>query len=118
MIAIIYDVSSPTTHIMPRNYPPYAFGNRLLVETVLELADSQPNRIYATIPKTNNLADDGFRDITFKDVKRITARLAIWIEEAWGKSLDHGTIAFIGVSDLRPALVFFAAVMNGYKASR
>ncbi|KAF3764063.1 hypothetical protein M406DRAFT_107415 [Cryphonectria parasitica EP155] len=102
---------------MTREYPPYAFGNRLLVETALDLADSDPGRIYAAIPKTNNLAADGFRDVTFQDVKRMTMWLAGWIEEAWGKSSDHGTIAYLGVPDLRPPLVFFAAAMSGYKAS-
>ncbi|KUI73725.1 Long-chain-fatty-acid--CoA ligase [Cytospora mali] len=100
---------------MTREYPPYAVGNRLLVETALDLAESDPDRIYAAIPKTHDLAADGFRDVTFGDVKRMTTWLAGWIEEAWGKSSDHGTIAYLGVPDLRPSLIFFAAVMNGYK---
>ncbi|ROW07947.1 hypothetical protein VMCG_03404 [Cytospora schulzeri] len=100
---------------MAREYPPHAVGNRLLVETALDLADSDPGRLYATIPRTNNLAADGFRDVTFWDVGRMTTWLAGWIEEAWGKSTDHETIAYLGVPDLRPSLIFFAAVMNGYK---
>ncbi len=103
--------------IMTRIYPPYACGNRLLVETALDLADSSPDRIYAAIPQTNNLSADGFRDVTFRDWKCMTTWLAGWIEEAWGKSSDHGTIAYLGVSDLRPTLIFFAAAMSGYKAS-
>ncbi|KAH8885303.1 acetyl-CoA synthetase-like protein [Thozetella sp. PMI_491] len=102
---------------MTRVYPPFAYGNRLLVETALDLADSSPDRIYATIPKSDNISVDGFRDISFRDLKHLITWLAGWIETAWGKSSDHETIVYLGVPDLRPSLVFFAAAMSGYKAS-
>ena len=101
---------------MDRIYPPYAFGHRLLAETLSDLESSEPDRIYASVPKSNNLAD-GFLDVSFRDMERMASVLTSWIEDTWGRSSSFETIAYIGIPDLRSAVVFFAAVRNGYKVT-
>ncbi|KAL9084959.1 MAG: hypothetical protein Q9165_007825 [Trypethelium subeluteriae] len=99
---------------MTKICPPYAFGHRLLAVTLSDLAASEPSRIYATIPKTNDVSD-GFLDVTFSDMNRMVSALTGWIEDTWDRSSSFETIAYVGVPDLRSAAVFFAAVRSGYK---
>ena len=90
-----------------------AYGSRLLSQTLSSLAKSDPDRDYASIPKTRD-PEDGFITIPFHDMERIANATATWIEDMWGPSLDFEAIAYIGVPDLRSAVVFFAAIRNGY----
>jgi len=101
---------------MARTYPPYAFGNRLLAETLADLASSEPHRTYASVPRTGNIAD-GFLDVSFGDMERMASALTGWVEDTWGRSSSFETIAYIGVPDLRSTVVFFATVRNGYKVT-
>jgi len=96
--------------------PPFAFGYRLLAQTLSDLAVLQPDRIYASIPKSIDLSG-GFLDVTFRDMERMVSALEGWIEQTWGKSSSFETIAYFGISDLRSVVVFFAAVNNGYKVN-
>jgi hypothetical protein len=95
---------------------PFAFGNRLLAQTLNDLAVLQPERIYASIPKSVNLSD-GFLDVSFRDMERMVSALERWIEHTWRKSSSFETIAYFGISDLRSVVVFFAAVNSGYRVS-
>ncbi|KAI9705388.1 MAG: hypothetical protein M1820_005218 [Bogoriella megaspora] len=94
---------------MTRSYPPYAFRHRSLAETLSNLAISEPSRIYAAVPKTNDL-NDGFLDVTFSDMERMANALTGWIEDTWGRSSSFETIAYVGVPDLRSAVIFFAVL--------
>ena len=99
---------------MARDYPSFAFGHRILTETLSDLASLHPDRIYASVPKTNNLAD-GFLEVSFRDMERMTNAFTGWIVDTWGRSSSFETITYIGIPDLRSVVVFFAAVRNGYK---
>lgn len=94
-----------------------AYGSRLLPQVLDDLARSKPQRIFASIPKTFELKD-GFRDVTVLQVSRSVNRLAWWIEANIGKSLTFETIAYLGLPDLRYAILFLAAVKCGYKVSQ
>ncbi|KAF4627477.1 hypothetical protein G7Y89_g10678 [Cudoniella acicularis] len=94
---------------MARTYAPYGFGYRTLSETLSHLATSQPDRIYASIPKTANLVD-GFLDVSVSDMERMASALTGWIEDTWGQSSSFETIAYIGIPDLRSVPVFLAAL--------
>ena len=109
-------ISTTLLITMARDYPSYAFGHRSLSETLSDLARLHPSRIFATVPKTNALAD-GFQDVTFADVEHMANYLTSWICDTWGRSSTFETIAYIGVPDLRSAAVFFAVVRAGYKVS-
>jgi hypothetical protein len=90
------------------------YGARLLHQTLDHLSKVSPNRLYASIPKTSDLAE-GFRDITFQDMARCSDFVATLIEANIGRSTSFKTACFIGIPDLRSVAVFFGAVKCGYK---
>lgn len=94
--------------------PPY--GQRLVPQVLDELASTDPQRVYAAIPKTAEVKD-GYQDITVADLALAVNFTAKWIEDKFGKSADFETITYIGLSDLRGVVTFLAAVKTGYKAS-
>jgi hypothetical protein len=90
------------------------YGRRLMPVVLDELASTEPNRLYAAIPKSADI-NDGFRDVTVADMARCVNFMARWIEDVYGRSEGFETISFIGIPDLRGAAVFQAAVKCGYK---
>ena len=95
--------------------PPY--GSRLLPQVVDELARSDPQRIYATIPLSSDLSK-GFQDVTMRQVSQAVNKCAYWLEDTIGRSTVFETLSYMGLPDLRYAIVFLAAVKCGYKVSR
>ncbi|KAI0013533.1 acetyl-CoA synthetase-like protein [Xylariaceae sp. FL0662B] len=89
-------------------------GRRLLPSVLDELAEANPNRLYAAVTKTLSVAD-GFCDITVADIARSTNFMANWIEQKFGRSDSFNTLTYIGIPDLRGPVVFLAAVKCGYK---
>ena len=103
--------------MVSKAYPPYAFGSRLLLETLDELAQLHPNRIYATVPRAAVLSQ-GFQDVSFAAMARMAAATAAWLESELGLSSNFETIAYVGVPDLRSVPIFMASVRCGYKVSK
>lgn len=106
-------VSSNTNAVDDSSQP---YGSRLLPQVVDELSRSDPTRVYATLPRSSDLSR-GFRDVTMLEIAMAVNKLAWWIEMNLGRSTVFETIAYIGPSDLRHAIVFLAAVKCGYKVS-
>ena len=98
-----------STHPAQPNY-----GERFMPQVVDDLARSEPERVYALIPKSPDLSS-GFRRVSFADISRATDYCARWIEKTIGLSKTFETLAYIGLPDLRYAVVFLAAVKCGYK---
>ena len=90
------------------------YGSRLLPQVVDELAFSDPHRIYGTFPQSSDLSS-GFRDVTMLEMSQAIDRAAHWLEGVVGRSTQFETIAYMGLSDLRYAIIFLAAVKCGYK---
>lgn len=62
-----------------------------------EYARSDPDYIFALIPKTANFAD-GLKKITVGDLARAVNEVAWRIDSGLGKSTNFDTIAYIGPS--------------------
>lgn len=90
------------------------YGSRLLPQVVDELACSDPERIYASIPRSSAVSD-GFRDISMLEISRAVNKVAHWLEKVIGRSTAFETISYMGPSDLRYSIIFLAAVKTGYK---
>ncbi|KAF2683122.1 acetyl-CoA synthetase-like protein [Lentithecium fluviatile CBS 122367] len=90
------------------------FGSRFMPVVVDQVAKQQPDLKYASVPLTTNISD-GFRDVTFSDISSATNYVASWIDRTLGRSSEFGTIAYMGLGDLRYVVVFLAAVKCGYK---
>lgn len=91
------------------------YGERLLPVTFDDIAKSTPNRPYAVVSKSQHLSDD-FQDLSFGEVARCVHSCASRLHNAFGCSQDNETIAYLGIPDLRNAVVFLAAVKCGFKA--
>ena len=107
-------LASSDTNAVDDNSLPY--GSRLLPQVVDQLSQSDPKRVYATFPPASDLSR-GFRDVTMLEIAQAVNKLAWWIEMNLGRSTVFETVAYIGPSDLRYAIVFLAAVKCGYKVS-
>ncbi len=105
-----YDNAPVSGHVEP----PY--GSRLLPQVVDELAKYEPERIYATMPLSSDLAQ-GFRDVTMLQISQAVNKCAHWLENVIGRSTMFETLSYMGLPDLRYAIIFLAAIKCGYKVS-
>lgn len=93
-----------------------AYGERLLPQVLDELANNDPNRVYASYAKSADISE-GFRHVTVKEMASAVDSLAWWIEARIGKSNNFGTLAFIGASDLRYPILCLAGMKCGWKVT-
>ncbi|KAF2965609.1 hypothetical protein GQX73_g7969 [Xylaria multiplex] len=91
-----------------------AYGRRLMPTVLDDLAARSPARVYAAIPKTNDVKD-GFRDITVADVARMVNFIAWWVEGRFGKSDKFEAIGYIGIADVRGPILFQGLIKSGFK---
>ena len=92
-------------------------GERLLPKVLDEFVNSQPDRSYASIPRSEKDLSTGFRDVTTKQMARCVNVTAHLLQRLFGRSFDSETICYLGVPDLRGAMIFLAAVKCGHKVS-
>ena len=91
-------------------------GNRLLPAVLDYNGTVTPNRIYASIPRSQDI-DEGFRDLTCRDVLHAVDAFAWWLTDRYGRSESFETIGYVGLNDLRYPMFFYAAMKAGYKVS-
>ena len=77
--------------------PPTDYGHRLIPSLVDEYARTDPDYVFALIPRTVNFAD-GLQKITISTFARAVNEIAWRCESVLGKSTDFDTIAYIGPS--------------------
>ena len=92
------------------------FGKRLFPQVLDHFGNFTPNRLYASLPRLPNDLSEGYRDVSCQEMAQCTNVLAHWIEHQLGRSETVETLCYIGVPDLRGAIVFLAGVKCGYKA--
>lgn len=92
------------------------YGRRLVPQVLNQLANTDPQRVYAAIPKTAEVKD-GYQDVTVAELARCVDFTAKWIEEKFGRSAPttFETITYIGLSDLRGIVTLLASIKTGYK---
>lgn len=73
------------------------YGKRLLPHVLDERARTNPEHVFAVVPKTSNLAD-GFREITIKSFARAVNEVAHRIDSTVGRSTQFDTMAYLGPS--------------------
>lgn len=95
---------------------PMNCGQRLLPSLFDDIAESDPNRLFVSVPRSANL-HDGFRDVTYHNFARAIDRCSRWMEGRLGTSQTFKTITYIGPFDLRYPIILLAAVKTGHKVS-
>lgn len=102
--------------MQPPQYLPPKCGKRLIPQIIDELAGANPRKVFASYPISPNL-QDGFRDVNYLQLANAINTCAWWIEGQVGKGHNFETLAYIGPSDLRYAILTIAAIKAGYKVS-
>ena len=92
-----------------------SYGERLVVQVVDELASKTPDRIWATITRSQYDVDEGFRDITARQLADAVNCASWFIHNQFGKSTSFEVIAYLGVSDVRYAIYMFGAIKTGHQ---
>lgn len=92
------------------------YGRRLLPQVLDDEARANPQRVFAAVPVSIDLAQ-GFKDISFAELASAVNFMARRLQEEFGLELKYEfeTLTYIGVPDLRYNIVFYAAVKCGYK---
>ncbi|PYI09495.1 acetyl-CoA synthetase-like protein [Aspergillus sclerotiicarbonarius CBS 121057] len=93
-------------------------GKRLLPHIIDYHARENPDRVFAVIPQSNDIAD-GFRDVTMPVMATAINHMAWWIDQTCRHVLD-GTprdrvLAYIGPPDLRYSILLMAVIKCGSK---
>lgn len=81
----------------PTTSPSTDYGHRLIPSLVDEYARTDPDYVFALIPKTANFAD-GLKEITISAFARAVNEVASRIDSQIGKSTSFETMAYIGPS--------------------
>lgn len=90
------------------------FGKRLLPQVVDHYAQTDPRKVYASIPRSAIDLSDGFQDITMAKLAAMVNRLSRWLEGIM-RIGNLNTITYIGPADIRYAAIFLAAVKCRFK---
>ena len=93
------------------------YGRRLLPNLIDQLANSDYSRPFAAIPRSSE-PEDGFIDVSFRQLATAIDRCSWWIEQRLGRSQHFDTVGYLEPGDLRYTILMFAAVKTGYKVSR
>lgn len=89
-------------------------GPRLLPVVIDEIAETDPDRAWASIPISTKLSD-GYQDISFRRFANAINRAAWFLETTFGWSNNGDTFAYIGKSDMRYHILSMAAAKTGYQ---
>ncbi|KAH8676545.1 putative AMP-binding enzyme [Tricladium varicosporioides] len=91
-------------------------GKRLLVATIDEIAKTQPERPWISVPRDDNDLSIGFRDITFKQFANAINHATAWLDSTLGPiGSAFETFAYEGPPDARLPIIAVAAVKTGRK---
>lgn len=110
---------------------------RLIPTIVDHYAIHNPGKVFASIPTNDDDLSQGFRDITYLELRKAVDKAAYWLEEKLGRApmatqiaSEHQrenrgdlisafpTFAFYGGRDLRYSILAIAAMKAGYKVCR
>lgn len=93
--------------------PPRDAGRRLLPTVIDELARTRPERAFSSIPLSLD-PRDGCRDVNYREFANAINRCAWWVQHEIGRGRNFETIAYMGPTDIRYAIICIAAIKTGY----
>ncbi|EHA50195.1 hypothetical protein MGG_03422 [Pyricularia oryzae 70-15] len=89
-------------------------SEKLFVRKIEEKARLTPSNIFARVPLPN-WETNGYRSITWKQYNDGINKIAWWLDETLGKSVNNDTVAYFGANDIRYAYMFAALNKTGRK---
>ncbi|KAL1967402.1 hypothetical protein VTN77DRAFT_3187 [Rasamsonia byssochlamydoides] len=91
---------------------------RLIPSIIDHHASEEPDKIYASIPRDNDDLSQGFRDITYRQLRKAVDKAAFWLKSEIGDATQQGDFepfAYYGSRDLRYTILLVAAIKIGRK---
>lgn len=89
-------------------------GHRLLPSVLDALADKEPEKVYAYLPRSQAVSD-GFEQVTMKQMARGVNFLSCELYRCLGDADGFPTLAFTCDFDIRFAMMILAAAKNRRK---
>jgi acyl-CoA synthetase (AMP-forming)/AMP-acid ligase II len=89
---------------------------KLLIEVIEGKAQWIGGHTFMRYPSANWEAD-GYRTITWSQYADAINKVAVWLDEQLGKSHGNDTVAYLGPSDARYAILLPAVVKTNRKVS-
>ena len=89
--------------------------SRLLASRIDLVARIDSSRVYASVPKSDNL-ENGFKDVTFVELARAVDKASWWLDSHLGNNHDpFEYFAYLGPRDLRYVVMIIAGIKTGRK---
>ena len=89
--------------------------DQVLLPTLIdERARLDPERLYCAFVKSADVTN-GVIEVTYGDFANAVNCCSWWLEEKFGRSESYETLAYVGSTDLRYAIITLAAVKIGHK---
>jgi hypothetical protein len=100
----------------PTSEPPVDCGRRLIPKLIDEIACSDPQRPFVSVPRSSDV-QEGYEDISYSEFAKAVNRCSWWIEKELGRDEESQTLFYIGPLDLRYLVVLLAAAKTGHIVS-
>lgn len=101
----------------PALQAPVDCGRRLLPAVLDEVAITDPERVFVSVPRNPENVSAGFQDITYATFAQAVNKCAWWLRDRVGMPTDPQTILYIGPLDIRYILIIIAAAKAGHTVS-
>lgn len=80
----------------------------LLPSLIDRLAVSEPDKLFCAYAESASTADE-LHQVTYKAFANAVNACAWWLRDSLGEGVDFETIAYLGPSDIQPAILTLAA---------
>ena len=98
--------------------PHMSIGRRLIPHVIDQLAETDPNEIWAAFPASFETFEQGnLNQITWKTLSNSINRLSWWLVDRLGHGQNLETLCYVGPSDIRYFIFAVAACKAGFKVS-
>lgn len=91
---------------------PKGFAPKLLIHAIEEKAEWEPNHTFMRYPKPD-WETRGYDTMSWTQYANAINKLAYWLDENLGPATEIHTIAYLGPSDPRYAIIIPAAIKTG-----
>lgn len=92
-------------------------GMELFVRRIDDNAKTQPDHVLLRFPKGPDWEREGYQSLNWRQYADGINKIAYWLDETLGASVDNDTIAYSGPSDLRYGILHAAAVKTNRRVS-
>lgn len=91
-----------------------AIGSSLLPSIIDQLAQSEPDTLWAEYPTSPSTLDDGFQQITYRQFSSAVNSSARRIQKVLGRRDTGETLAYLAPNDPRCSIAVIAAMKAGF----